>query len=1119
MRQEACWLAVLGAGMISNPATAQEKLHFTFMWHMEQPVYWPDRQTTSGVLGDRYERLGESLTRGGVHPLNNLSEIFGAADRVAGYRFRMRDTISRMAFPPPEIGGTFPEGGAQISFSGGLIENLQSVGGTGLLSGQYESDWHKWIREARGWSTFGGAATPRADVVIFPFHHALMPLVDESTMRKEIQTYKAIYADAWGPVTMSKGFFPSEMAFSTRMIGVLADEGVEWSIVSGEKVSRASVDWPVVFGSGGTPCDPPNRADQMNPSQADYFRASIDRGCSPAESFPFSFTPHRARYVDPTTGVVKAIIVVPASQSLGWRDGYSAQGIGDFDTLNAKNNPARPMLAVLAHDGDNAWGGGYDYYMVATPNRVKDGRGAGYTPTVVQRYLADHPVPADDFVHVEDGAWVNADGDFGSPQFWNWNWPLLNSSGQPDPVSGWHIDARNWAVITAMQNRVDTAEQIHTGAGGMVSARKIVYPQEGANAVERAWHYFLGGLNSGFMYYGTPLDHEVKPTVACNNAARFTDPIISGAGPSADATAPTIWIPQRWPYNPGSQVFGSPYRQGSSYGPFVAPTAFTVWTFVADVSGVQSVTLKYRVDADGQRSLSSTENETYAGGAGVGAWQSVSMNVRAFPAGNVYNDPDINFFVMPQYIADHYSAQISGLSSALVDYYVEAVDTRGNVRRSPIQHVWVGDGQGATNPGGGCSSGTVTTQPCPPVAGQTVTVTYDTAGRNLSGAAQVYIHLGHNGWTGVGPDQPMSRSGPGAPWTYTYTVPVSATMLDCVFNNGSGTWDNNSGQDWHISVQSATPVNGACCVAGVCTATTQLLCGGTFTSGGACTPNPCPPAASGACCSAGTCTSTTQAACAAGSWISGGACAPNPCAFVMDGVLDAGTIVVAESGPVFLRAALRGDVLYVAAANGADTNDRFIYLAPAAGPGPMQSANWAKAGQVAGWSCFLGSEGSASYNGWQEMTGGAATASAKSTTGVIEGTINLRQEFALGAGAPLPESIYLATAQYPTADGATLLAALQLPAGNGNGNIEAAEYARVRLCRFTTAGCCAADFNGSGGSPTVQDIFDFLGAWFNGCTGQSGLPCEGRSADFNNSGGSPTVQDIFDFLAAWFAGC
>ena len=60
---------------------------------------------------------------------------------------------------------------------------------------------------------------------------------------------------------------------------------------------------------------------------------------------------------------------------------------------------------------------------------------------------------------------------------------------------------------------------------------------------------------------------------------------------------------------------------------------------------------------------------------------------------------------------------------------------------------------------------------------------------------------------------------------------------------------------------------------------------------------------------------------------------------------------------------------------------------------------------------------------------------------------------------------------------------------------------------FTQGNACPADFNGTGGL-TVQDIFDFLAAWF------SGAP----SADFNHVGGI-TVQDIFDFLAAWFAGC
>jgi hypothetical protein len=70
--------------------------------------------------------------------------------------------------------------------------------------------------------------------------------------------------------------------------------------------------------------------------------------------------------------------------------------------------------------------------------------------------------------------------------------------------------------------------------------------------------------------------------------------------------------------------------------------------------------------------------------------------------------------------------------------------------------------------------------------------------------------------------------------------------------------------------------------------------------------------------------------------------------------------------------------------------------------------------------------------------------------------------------------------------------------------------------KASCAPACPADFNNSG-SLQVQDIFDFLNAWFAGCTGQPGAPCNGQNADFN--GGGLAVQDIFDFLNAWFAGC
>lgn len=54
---------------------------------------------------------------------------------------------------------------------------------------------------------------------------------------------------------------------------------------------------------------------------------------------------------------------------------------------------------------------------------------------------------------------------------------------------------------------------------------------------------------------------------------------------------------------------------------------------------------------------------------------------------------------------------------------------------------------------------------------------------------------------------------------------------------------------------------------------------------------------------------------------------------------------------------------------------------------------------------------------------------------------------------------------------------------------------------------CPADFNNDG-APTVQDLFDYLGAWF------AGADRADTSAD-----GAVTLQDLFDFLGAWFGGC
>jgi hypothetical protein len=159
----------------------------------------------------------------------------------------------------------------------------------------------------------------------------------------------------------------------------------------------------------------------------------------------------------------------------------------------------------------------------------------------------------------------------------------------------------------------------------------------------------------------------------------------------------------------------------------------------------------------------------------------------------------------PEFIADYYYAKVSGISNAFVDYYVSATDAHGNTEKSPIQHVWVGAGSGGSSGSGGVGSGPVTVSPGSPVAGNSVTIQYVAAGRAIASANPVYIHLGWNNWNPVvSPDAAMTFNAASNWWQYTVTIPSTATNLNCVFNNGSGTWDNNGGANWNFAVTGGT---------------------------------------------------------------------------------------------------------------------------------------------------------------------------------------------------------------------------------------------------------------------------------------------------------------------------
>jgi hypothetical protein len=653
----------------------QSQVHTSYLWHLQQPIYWPDKSVANPLEYQKVWESQELKMNGGnnyadgiAHPLNDLFEIFSKPDRVNVYQWEARNSINTIRH--------LADAGAQVNYGACLIENIQSLADNNAWG--YVSNWTDWVIEAQGWQTSGGF--PRMDVTAFTWHHALSPLVSDRVLRKEIQGHKHIVQDYFNG-TYSKGYWPAECSFSERIIQVLVEEGLEWTVIANSHLARTLNDYPINYGTSGVNTNPPNKADKVPTNGTNWWSGQTD-GRGGTFAAPYSYQAHKAKYVNPETGVEYKMTVVPMADLLSYKDGFSEQGTTDIDNnLAPYDDPSHPQIVLLAHDGDNAWGGGASYYQQAVQNFTNAAANQGYSPTTIQQFLNDHPVPETDVVKVEDGSWVNAANDWGSPQFINWLWPLYTSDFEFDP-NGWTEDARNWAVLTAAENFVIMAEDLE----GSTDIADIVNPTGTSSKAELAWHALLPGFTSGYMYYGKAIDMEVKQTLAANNAVDYAQDVIND-NPGVDNTDPSVFIPQRYPYNPGEKGFGPLY----GYQEHLNSADFTVWTFAFDVSGIASAELKYRVDNDGVNPLDNNDNETYAGGNSVGSWETISMTERVMPTTNVTNDPEIDFFILPDHIANMYYGKIEGLSEVLVDYYVEVTDANGNITKSKIQHVWVGE--------------------------------------------------------------------------------------------------------------------------------------------------------------------------------------------------------------------------------------------------------------------------------------------------------------------------------------------------------------------------------------------------------------------------------------------
>ncbi len=1074
-----------------------QHVHVTRFWHNHQPIYWPD--WNSGVGQDsrvQYAhdsmRLKPTQNYGAPwnHPHNDLEQIFGLPDRVAAYQARPRNALT-------QIGNA---GGFGMSYTGSLIDNIRNLADNGW---NYGSNWNAGNTEARGWMTPSGS--PRMDLVGFSYHHSLTPLLPKEVFRKEVQIFKQAWWKAWGGnpdlSDHSRGFFPTEMAYSRDIIDVLVDEGYDWVIVASHHLSRTSPSYMdrVTPSSFGIKSSPPNRADLLgprfdNPSQ--WWFAEPNPGQAAWNVAPFAYQLHRVKYIDPETGDEKTMIAVPSDDVLSYQAGYSGAQIGVVDAEIAPHagDASRPALVMPATDGDNAWGGGFDSWEVSTPQFFGAASSRGYTITSIQDFVDQHGGQAP-VAHVEEGAWIYPEMCYGSPYFLKWIEPPVRSDVSSPTVypntiidveNGWSLKFFAYAPKMAGANWVITAGQIWRDQGGSVEPWKIQAPYDwggswtSPNVVELAWHIYLKGLDSGFQYYGgLGNDDEVKPGLAARRAIETLQTFMD-ANLAEDRTGPTVLKPQRFPYNPGGYTFGwfNSVPGGDTSFLKRMGSEFYIWTLVHDVSGVDQVNLKIRRDKDGVRSLANNHNETYAGGDDVEDWITLPMTRRVLPntraeLNALAGHGEIDYVVTSPEIADQYFVRITddllpGFRDNLFDYYVEAVDNLGNVSRSDIQHVFVEDDEGEGG-GGPPPAPVVTLDPAEPTDSETITITYNPANRPLAAATQVYLHMGRNGWQDrITPRPAMALEG-GA-WVFTLEGGWPGTSeLNMVFTSapegGEGIWDNNGGQDWHFAVASGTPPNDPPATPTGVTAqavdptTVVVSWNAVFGASGYTIHRDGGQVAQVTSLSwndtgrqpATQYTYQVAAFNAEGSsGLSSGVNVttpsassppPEPIPFVMDGVVDFPSYLLAAPG-MTLYAAVRGDLLYVAtwspsAANG---NDHFILVTDELLPSATTPAPWAKSGTTASppGKPFLAAESENDFINWFNVDG-VATEHARASGAQMEGTIDLAAAF-----GGVPEVVYFAAAAYQTDDGGTLSA--QAPtAVDANGNIDPEEYFAIPL--------------------------------------------------------------------------
>ncbi|MCD4784649.1 MAG: hypothetical protein K8T10_12580 [Candidatus Eremiobacteraeota bacterium] len=634
------------------------KIFVSLDLHNHQPIYRP------GVHPADTPEIQQYVL--GTGDADNRREVYKDADAYA---------VEEMKGNPD-----YPHFGFQVSYSGSLMENLEKTKERGLWPGEGWNERYKNLRQVAKTVM----ENPQLDLVNIGYHHPLMGLIasghtgadgnvnEDKDIELQLKMHQYAVDRLFGK-PISKGFFPPEMAFSERMIPAIKKAGIEWTMVDNIHFDRANQDY-------NNPQDglkPPNKADKRNPGKHDYETLPNDLAKTHIVS-PDALRPHYIKHIDPMTGNEELMVVVPEERSLSSyiqkdRDGHKLQEIIDkFDKHNT--DPDHPIFVLYATDGDNNGSNSGEFHRNVPVDMATRFPGK-VVFTTIQDYLDLFPpekpelvsnengvkkYSGGDVIHVEDGAWWGAN--LGDPQFSKW----IDDPG----YKGYSPKNNSWAVLTAAKNEVLTADSLEPAGETKESIGNIVNRK--GSETEKAWHDLLVGQTSCYEYWNPDNILSYSSVKGANMAVENARKVIErNDGKEKDKVGPSIFLPMHSPYNPKG-----------------FPSSFNVVTYAYDLNDIKSINVKYRKDADGI--LNRPEDFMYEG-EGVSTWDGkTSMINCGFP--DLENKPDV--WVDPTIRADRYEAKIEpdieeNKEGEIIQYYVEAEDSKGNISRSPIRNVYV----------------------------------------------------------------------------------------------------------------------------------------------------------------------------------------------------------------------------------------------------------------------------------------------------------------------------------------------------------------------------------------------------------------------------------------------